>query len=143
MLATIKTILRLLEEEDQLKSALRVTVAEGDKAIYNPYRTELFARLAEIKVLLRAYGDDEISIARQWKTMKARFAAKQANHPTPPTSTKPIKMTEDGFLRVLIFLYFLTKGEPMQAFIALSFGAGALMLAETETTSPKHRMKKI
>jgi hypothetical protein len=141
MLATIKTILKLLEELSQIKSELAdMGIARaGAKHSYNPYRTELFASLCHIKAKLNLYSEKEISLAKKLETLKAQHKESAWHKDNNLVLSKPVQIHEDDFLRMLIFYYLLAEGKQVQAFLSLSFGWVALFFDGVDHKELKHK----
>ena len=154
----IKTIRRLLVEHQWIKSELAsLTTLWGAKPEdYATVRIELYSKLFRVKKELDGFTDEEIRIAQNWERLveKARQAGCRSGGSLDPVEPEPKRQDDDelDWLRILLFLYLLSKDHPMQAFLSLSIGWAALLFdvdeaptIENESTScdtiPEQRRK--
>ena len=135
MLATIKTILKLLTEERQIKLALS-NLASDPNGMDIPARMALYNRLFKVKAKLDKYSEKEIRIALGMENLTDEIR-EAAPHHSADDAEQPQPLPEDDFLRILLFLVLLSQDKPFQAFLALSFGAIALLLPVDPPTTPQ------
>jgi hypothetical protein len=135
MLSTIKTILKLRAEEHDIKTALAHTYG-APNGIDIPARMALFRQLYIVKGKLDKFSKREIRIALGVE--KLREEIRKTPRPELPENIEPPKpLPEDDFLRILLLFVLLAQDKPVQAFLALSFGALALLFAADSPTTPQ------
>lgn len=129
LLARIKVIQALLEEESQLNILAAIPNANHFKA-----RT----RLIQVKVLLKNYSSREIELARNWDRLKEEFYQSACRlSGNLPQETRLKSKANDDFWQVMIFLYLLAKNRPMQAFLSLSIGVSWSVLLLADANEPE------